>query len=364
MTNQRISWSSNDTFHCDAARLSAKRSIRREWVAKALMALFSVWCFETIVCAEDRSESRTANDKQTADIRTNETWATSSKTEPKSAANSLPIHCAVLPLERLEVSSQRDGRIKEIYGRPGTTIKADQIVVQMESDEQTIKRALAEGELRKATTLKSDRSALEAAQALLSKAEATYDMTLKLNQKSELELFRLKMDVMEKKANLKLAEARATQESIDFDIKEQQLELARWEEQRCALKSPVSGMVSEQFKFPGEFVRQGETILRIIHMERVAIRVEFDSQIVPTYKLANRTATATFSSGDGESFEIRGLQFDRILPSNLDSKHYHAIAVVDNPTRLDHSGSSHWLLRAGMVGKLLIHPATESEKTP
>jgi hypothetical protein len=172
------------------------------------------------------------------------------------------------------------------------------------------------------------------------------------------------MDVMEKKANLKLAEARATQESIDFDIKEQQLELARWEEQRCALISPVSGMVSEQFKFPGEFVRQGETILRIIHMERVAIRVEFDSQVVPTFKLANRTATATFSSGDGESFEIEGLHFDRILPSNLDSRHYHAIAVVDNPTRLDHAGSSHWLLRAGMVGKLLIHPATESEKSP
>lgn len=275
------------------------------------------------------------------------------------------MHCAVLPLERLEVSSQRDGRIHSIYGRPGTMIRAEQVVVQMESDEQSIRRALAEGELKKAESLRGDRSALEAAQALLSKAEATYDMTMKLNQKSELELFRLKMDVTEKKANLRLAEARSMQDAIDFDIKEQQLALARWEEQRCAITSPVSGIISEQFKYPGEFVRQGETILRVIHMERVAIRVEFDSRVIPTYELTHRIGTAIFPSGESGGFEITDLRFESILPSNLDNRHYHAIAIVQNPSRTDAHGREHWLLRAGMVGRLTLStgPASSGATT-
>ncbi len=260
---------------------------------------------------------------------------------------------AVLPLEKVELTAKHEGVISSIAAVPGTNVQAGQIVVALDSNELSARHALAEQELLKANEIVNDDSTLKTAKAQLSKVEATYDSMLKLKHQSELELFRLLMDVHDKQAMLAAATARHRQELVEAAIKNEQLKLARLQLDAAEIPSPFNGVVSEQLKFPGEFVRPGEPILRLIRLDTMIFRVELDMRKVQPHQIADYVAQAVFHCGQ-DRITIAGLQFDQIIPNNLDSQNYYAHAKFENVQILDAKGRSHWRIRPGSSGEVVF----------
>ena len=262
------------------------------------------------------------------------------------------IYGAVLPSERADVGCRNEGRITHILVKPGDAVEANQVVIDMDARELVARLAVAEQELHKVTAIMNDLSTVSIAKAQFAKADATYITNQKLHQKSELEVFRLQMDRNEKQASLDLATAKHLQDIIEVTIKREQLNLAKLSLEASVARSPVSGIVSEQLRYPGESVRIGEPILKIIQMSELLFRVELDIAKIPPHKIADYQIDVRFELATGESFTISNIRLDRCIPNNLDSQNYFAFALLQNTKIPDRNGKMHWRLRPGMSGEL------------
>lgn len=269
------------------------------------------------------------------------------------AGETLRFWGGVLPLEKVELTAKHEGVIASMGVTPGSNVQAGQIVISLDSNELSARHALAEQELLKATEIVNDDSTVKTAEAQLAKVEATYESMLKLKHQSELESFRLLMDVRDKEAMLAAATARHRQDLVEAAIKAEQLKLAQLQLDAAEIASPFNGVVSEQLKFPGEFVRPGEPILRLIRVDTMIFRVELDMRKVPPHQIADYLAQAMFDCGQ-EQLVIQGMQFDQIIPNNLDSQNYYAHAKFENVQITDANGRSHWRIRPGMSGEAVF----------
>lgn len=280
-----------------------------------------------------------------------------------SSTLALPrIYGAILPAEKVDLGFRREGMIATVHVQTGQAVEAGELVISIEDREFLSREALAAGELRKAQSISQDQSAVMAARAQLARSEATWTSHQNLKQKSELELFRLQMDMRERQASLDLALSKHDQDTIEVAIKKEMHELARIDREACRIVSPISGIVAEQWKYPGEAVRSGEAILKIIRMDELVFRVELDMREMPPDRLSEYTATVVLSMAKEDSDEIENVRFDRILPSNVDDQHYYALAKIQNTQHTDRFGNVQWRLRPGMSGEVVLQ-TTEDRVT-
>jgi multidrug resistance efflux pump len=265
-----------------------------------------------------------------------------------------PLYGAILAAEKVDLSFRRDGVIDAIHIRTGDSVEAGQLVIQIDDREYRARVALATSELDKSRAVSEDESSVLAARAQLARAEAAWKTHAALKQKSDLELFRLEMDKRERQAAFEMALAKHRQDAIDVAIKEEMQNLARLDLESCQVVSPIAGVVAEQWKHVGEAVRSGESILRIQRMDELEFRVELSDRVMPPERLGNMDAEIIFFAESDDPISLKGISFDRVIPSNLDDEHYYAIARIENQQVQDSRGNPHWRLRPGMSGEVRL----------
>ncbi|MEM7252828.1 MAG: efflux RND transporter periplasmic adaptor subunit, partial [Pseudomonadota bacterium] len=170
-------------------------------------------------------------------------------------------HCVVMPHAVVEVSSGVSGRIQNIHVDVGDWVGRDQVVAALESGVERANLALADARanleaevgLRK-TRLSFDRRRRERTQALHQRKVASTHEKEEAERDAAMALWQLRQ------ANDNLALAR--------------LERTRAEEvlKLRTIRAPISGVVTERFKWPGEFVEE-EPILRVAKLDPLRVEV-------------------------------------------------------------------------------------------
>lgn len=271
------------------------------------------------------------------------------------------VYGGILPARKIEISTTQEGVIDRVAVQPGEVVRQGQVVVEMDSRKLLIRERLAEQEFLKAKSVVEDSSSITSAKAQFARSEATYNTLVKLDHKVPLEIFRLQMEMREKHAALEFAKTKHAQDLIDVAIKTQQLDAARFDVESCQVGSPISGVVSEQIKHAGEYVRVGEKVLTVVQMDELIFRIEFLSEQLPPHRLADYRVDATFRVAGG-ALEIAGLQLDRLVPDNMDSRYYYAFATIENQQMVDRNGRPHWQLRPGMSANVELVPLAFADK--
>lgn len=267
---------------------------------------------------------------------------------------------AILPAEKVDLGTRKEGTIASISVDAGDSIEIGQMLVSMDRRELEARASLCRSEWEKSLAISQDPSAILAARAQLARSEATWKSHQSLKQKSDLEMFRLEMDLRERQAAFELAQARQRQDAMDAQIKEGLMKLAELDLDACQIMSPIHGTVAEKLKHAGEYVRPGEPILKIVRMDQLAFRVELSMRQVPPDQLADFHALLEIHLDDEVVASLKDVAFDRILPSNIDDEHYYAIATITNSQVKDRVGKLHWKLRPGMVGEVRLEPIPRS----
>jgi hypothetical protein len=90
-------------------------------------------------------------------------------------------------------------------------------------------------------------------------------------------------------------------------------------------------------------------------MDRLEFRVELSDRTMPPERLVDLDAEIVFFADSDEPVSLKGVPFDRIIPSNLDDEHYYSIARIENQYVRDQKGNPHWRLRPGMSGEVRLH---------
>jgi macrolide-specific efflux system membrane fusion protein len=251
-------------------------------------------------------------------------------------------------LDQVEVPARDAGVLAKVVPREGDMVEAGAPLAQIEDADAQFEKRRAQAELMGAAKqAESDvkvrfaKKSLEVAQAELRRAVESQRRLAQSVSQSEMDHLRLtvqktELEIEQAQLEIQLAEAARALKQVDVDSAEHTIH-----ERRIA--APIAGFVAEVMRHQGEWVQPGQTILRILRLDRLRAEGLASAQDV-TGDLKGRKAILRVEI-DGKPAEFTGtvtFVSPEIDPVNGQVRVW---AEIDNPDLK---------LRPGLHGSLVI----------
>jgi macrolide-specific efflux system membrane fusion protein len=208
-------------------------------------------------------------------------------------------------IEQVEVPAREAGVLDKIAVREGQMVAAGAAVAQIDDAAVRFEQRNAELELLGAQKLaESDvkvRFALKSSEVAAAELRRALDSQQRLPESvsaSELDQLRL----LAEKSTLEIEQAR-----LEFDIaktaqllKENDVQTAKHNIDQRKITAPLDGFVAQVLRRPGEWVQPGQTILRILRLDRLRAEGLVNAQSIDG-DLMGRAVTLTVRQGDAST---------------------------------------------------------------
>ncbi len=248
-----------------------KRTWRNEFLAFAL-ALMSV----NVAIGQN---TETTQKRSFENTRTEvDSQPTNSGTSPRGSSKTPPNGWLVIPDcfaavdNSIELCAEETGRLLSLDVKLNQSVHANAIVGKLDS-------ALAEVELKTAKLqhtfaldLAKDTSDVDYNKLAVKEAEhelANYRSIGKSVSESEISRLTLALG----RAQLALQRSQQTQAraKVDAELRAAAVEASQQRVERCVLRSPHNGVITEVLKRPGQWIRVGDPIVRLADMENLVV---------------------------------------------------------------------------------------------
>jgi len=178
--------------------------------------------------------------------------------------------CLIEPHMVVDVNSSVEGKISEIYAERSDLVERGQILVELESEVEKATVELAQARVRMDAEYKTRKVSREFASRKLVRFDDLYHEDVVSLQKQD----EVKTEAI--LAGLQVVQAREKMEVAELELKRAKAIL----DQRT-VKSPITGVVVDRFKFPGEFVGD-EPILRLAQLNPLNVEVILPASLFGT----------------------------------------------------------------------------------
>ncbi len=262
--------------------------------------------------------------------------------------------CYTALIDDIEIPARETGLLRELYVREGMPVEAgapiasiDDSIVQRKREEaeaklkaadqranSTVELAYAEAEFAVAS---SEEAAGEKLRAKASMSFSEYQKLALEKRRAELQIEKTKNDLLIQKMN---ADAeRAALGSISDAIGRHQI------------VSPLDGNVHEVFRRPGEWVEAGQSICRIVRMNRIRVQGFVLASQYDPQELLGRQATVVTELARGRRATFGGqIVHVGLEKTSIQDASYVVWAEVDNQVE-----NGYWVLLPGSAVDLTIH---------
>jgi macrolide-specific efflux system membrane fusion protein len=220
------------------------------------------------------------------------------------AAEEIEVSSVLIKLiEQVDVPAREAGVLEAVSVREGQMVEAGARVAQIDDAAAKFARRKAQFELLGARKLaESDvkvrfaRKSAEVAQAELRRALESEKRLAESVTDSELDQLRLLVE----RATLEIEQAQLDQDLAQTagELKENDVQLAEHSVVQRQVSAPLAGFVAEIHRQQGEWVQPGETILRILRLDRLRAEGLVDARGVRG-DLNGRPVTLTVEQGQG-----------------------------------------------------------------
>ena len=233
------------------------------------------------------------------------TWTSSLSAEEIKVSSVL-----IKLIEQVEVPARESGVLADVLVREGEMVAAGAPLAQIEDTDAQLDKRRAQLELvgarRQAESdvkVRFAKKSLEVAQAELRRAVDSERRLAQSVSQSELDQLRLvvqKTTLEIEQAQLELGLAKTLQE-----VKENDLEIAEHSIQQRRMTAALAGFVVQVNRRRGEWVQPGQTILRILRLDRLRAEGLVSAQDV-SGELNGSSVKLTVQLGDQSSAEFAG----------------------------------------------------------
>ncbi len=177
-------------------------------------------------------------------------------------------------IEEVEVPAREEGQIKSIPVQAGDLVKSGQLLAQIDDDEVRLQQEQAQLDFEMAAIKAADDTAVKLAEEQLRVALEDLNRNRASKARFDNSVSQSEMEQMELKvATAKHALAQAKQELTVADLKsrlsQKTVAFAELKLQRHQVKSPLEGMVVEIFRQPGDWMKPGDKLARVIRVDRL-----------------------------------------------------------------------------------------------
>lgn len=266
-------------------------------------------------------------------------------------SRSLQIDSVLVSLiEEVEVPAREVGQLNKMLVQEGTPVKAGQILAQIEDSEAVLllQQSKLEYEMSKLkaendVNIRFARKAYEVAAAELRRAEDSIKKYPKSISKTELD--RLKLTAEKAELEIEQATEEAKTSQLEARLKQNSEEIASLAVQRRKVVSPISGMVVQIMTKQGEWVRPGETVLRILKLDRLRAEGLVKASRIQGLDLKGRPVVLVVNRGTKNELSFQG-KVSFVSPEINPVNHQIRIwAEIENPDLK---------LKPGMSASLII----------
>lgn len=253
------------------------------------------------------------------------------KAEKEAIAAPVTAVGTIWPREKADVSAKISAQIKSMALLKNKLVHAGEVIAVLESRDLQAQRAEAVAALNEARanersvvtgtipkTNAEDQKALLDARAKVNVARATYERRRVLYEKggiSKKDLESSQLDLTTAEDELRLQEQTVTLRSRSLNPNDRALASARTAQaqQRVAtldaqlsyatIRSPITGIVTDQFQYEGEFASAGGKLVSVADTSTVIVKAPFSDTAVAQLKTGD---TATVLPTDTSAEEMHG----------------------------------------------------------
>ena len=292
-------------------------------------------------------------------------------------------NCIVTAMDDVMVSANELGLLRLLDIREGVTIEKDQLLAQIDESDALLRKEAAEAQLAAAQEdaelngIDDDKDGevdnasesvnVRAAEASRLVAEAEVTASYAINKRSQgavpdNEIRRQELNAERAALQSEVAVHNHAVSTQTVNVRQAELNAVLNELERRQIKSPLAGVVAERFKDQGEWIGQGEPILRIIRMDRLYVEgflsaTEFLPQQVFNQPVRVRLDVSEIKDSEDEPNAVKRVFGNRLflgrivyVSPEVDEKgDYQVRAEVENQQY-----AGHWLLRPGMSTQMNI----------
>src|SRR6267378_4620656 len=233
----------------------------------------------------------------------------------------------IFPREQATVSAKISAQIKQMALLKNKVVRAGEVIATLESrdlvaqrneaiatlnQERANERSVTTGTIPQ--TNAQDQKALRDAQAKVATTSATYERRLVLYEKggiSKKDLEASQFDLTTAENELRLAEQTVILRATSLNPNDRALAAARVQaaQQRVAtldaqlsyatIRAPITGVVTDQFQYEGEFAASGGKLVTIADTSQVIVKAPFADTVVAQLKVGDPASVLpTDTSGE------------------------------------------------------------------
>jgi multidrug efflux pump subunit AcrA (membrane-fusion protein) len=266
--------------------------------------------------------------------------------------------CLVSAIDDLYVPAREAGVLQELLVREGAAVELNQLLARIDDARAKLQQNVATRQHEQARLQAQNDINVRFSQAAAKVSHAEHADALEVNKYadgaiSQGEIRRLLLTAQR-------ADLAIEQSQLEYDVarglervRAAELELAVHDTERRRLISPVPGVVVEIMKRPGEWVQEGERVLRLVRMDRLRIEGFVDARQFGDEEIIDRPVQVRLQRQRGQSQEFSG-RIVFVSPLIEANGHYRVWAEVDNQ-----QAKGRWLLRPGMDVRLTIEKAND-----
>jgi RND family efflux transporter MFP subunit len=289
----------------------------------------------------------------------------------------------IFPREQATIAPKINAQIRSMGLLKNQVVRAGQVIAVLESrdlmaqrneaiaalnQERANERSVTTGTIPQ--TNAQDQKALSDAQARLRNASATYERRLVLYQKggiSKKDLEASQMDLTTAENELRLADQTVVLRTKAANPSDRAVAAARVQaaQQRVAtldaqlsyatIRAPITGIVTDQFQYQGEFATAGGKLMNIGDISEVTVKVQFADTVVTNLKVDD-PATVVPTDIPGEQMKGKVSLISRSSdPLNRTVEVW--VNLGNGSGRLRAGGAAQVVVATNQTGNAIVIPA-------
>lgn len=269
--------------------------------------------------------------------------------------------CIVSAKKFIPVPAQHAGVILRLETEDGLVVEEGMLVSNGQllgtlDDEDPVARhgaALQDLQVAKEEFLKAELN-VKAAEATVGVAEAELAESVDINRRSpnaipDTQVRRQELTVTRSATEKDVADADVEVARSNMELRTSQVILAEVNLKKHLFVSPLDGIVVQLFHKPGEWVREGDPIARVVHMDTLRVEGFVDASRYLPEEIDGREVTVIIRRPNRKEERFRST-ISYVSPIVEASGDYRVWTEVENRA----TEGRHWVLRPGMEAEMQI----------
>jgi macrolide-specific efflux system membrane fusion protein len=265
-------------------------------------------------------------------------------------------HCLVAPVDQgqSQVAAKEPGVLEDIPVKEGQQVTSGQLLAQIDDakDQMEVRAASAKLDVAHETAVNDVKRRYSIAAALV--AEFTFLKNTEANKKvpgsvPATEVERLRLDWDRSKLEIEQNEFQHKIDVMDVRVKQAELDAANEGIERRKVRAPIDGVIVELKRHRGEWVAAGDTLLKLLRMDRLRIEGFINAKDYAPGEVVDRPVTVTVMlARDRQETFVGKVRF--VSPQVEPGGDYRIYAEV-----LNRQENDQWLLRPGLNADMTIN---------